>query len=878
MTTPNESPNDEQNTAETGAKKAPARKSTAKKAPAKKTAAKKAPAKKAPAKKAAAKKATATKAPAKKAPTKRAAAKQSAPAQDAQDAAATTAAETTAPAKKAPAKKASAKTSTKTTTKAPAKTAAPAPTHTAELVDAESGIWESAATIDNGDFGTRTITFETGLLARQADGAVTAYLDDDTMLLSTTTASKHPRENLDFFPLTVDVEERMYAAGRIPGSFFRREGRPGTEAVLACRLIDRPLRPTFFKGIRNEVQVVVTVMSMDPADQYDVVAINAASASTQLSGLPVSGPVGGVRMALVVDENHAEGQWVAFPTREQQDKAVFELVVAGRVTEPVKRGRSRRKPAPGENVAIMMVEAGATDSVVERVAEGAPAPTESVVAEGIEAARPFIAELCGAQAALSAAVAAETREFELFPPFGEDVFAAVESESQAQLADIMAIADKAERDEALSANMAAVVDTLATQFEGRESEVRNAHNEVTRQLVRSRILTDGFRIDGRDATAIRDLGVMIDLVPRAHGSALFERGETQILGVTTLDMLKMEQQIDSLGPDTSKRYIHHYNFPPYSTGETGRVGSPKRREIGHGALAERALLPVIPSRDAFPYTIRQVSEALSSNGSTSMGSVCASTLSLYNAGVPLKAPVAGIAMGLVTGQVDGKDAYVTLTDILGAEDAFGDMDFKVAGTADFVTALQLDTKVDGIPSEVLADALGQARNARLEILSTMGEAVAGPEEMSEFAPRITTVTVPQNKIGELIGPKGKTINQITEETGANISIEDDGTVFISASDGKAAEAAVDKVNSIANPQLPKVGDRFLGTVVKTTAFGAFISLLPGRDGLLHISNIGGDRRVEKVEDEVSVGESLEVEIADIDNRGKISLVLVDAGN
>ncbi|HIW92623.1 MAG TPA: polyribonucleotide nucleotidyltransferase [Candidatus Corynebacterium avicola] len=737
-------------------------------------------------------------------------------------------------------------------------------------------MWESAATIDNGDFGTRTITFETGLLARQADGAVTAYLDDDTMLLSTTTASKHPRENLDFFPLTVDVEERMYAAGRIPGSFFRREGRPGTEAVLACRLIDRPLRPTFFKGIRNEVQVVVTVMSMDPADQYDVVAINAASASTQLSGLPVSGPVGGVRMALVVDEDHAEGQWVAFPTREQQEKAVFELVVAGRVTEPVKRGRGRRKPVPGENVAIMMVEAGATDSVVERVGEGAPAPTESVVAEGIEAARPFIAELCGAQAALSAAVAAETREFELFPPFGEDVFAAVESESQDQLTEIMAIADKAERDEALAANMDAAVEALSTQFEDRESEVRNAHNEVTRQLVRSRILTDGFRIDGRDSTAIRDLGVMIDLVPRAHGSALFERGETQILGVTTLDMLKMEQQIDSLGPDTSKRYIHHYNFPPYSTGETGRVGSPKRREIGHGALAERALLPVIPPREDFPYTIRQVSEALSSNGSTSMGSVCASTLSLYNAGVPLKAPVAGIAMGLVTGQVDGKDAYVTLTDILGAEDAFGDMDFKVAGTADFVTALQLDTKVDGIPSEVLADALGQARNARLEILSTMGEAVAGPEEMSEFAPRITTVSVPQNKIGELIGPKGKTINQITEDTGANISIEDDGTVFISASDGKAAEVALEKVNAIANPQLPKVGDRFLGTVVKTTAFGAFISLLPGRDGLLHISNIGGDRRVEKVEDEVSVGESLEVEIADIDNRGKISLVLVDA--
>ncbi|WP_312775555.1 polyribonucleotide nucleotidyltransferase [Corynebacterium variabile] len=751
----------------------------------------------------------------------------------------------------------------------------PAPTHTAELIDPDSGVWESNATIDNGDFGTRTLTFETGLLARQADGSVTAYLDDDTMLLSTTTASKHPRENLDFFPLTVDVEERMYAAGRIPGSFFRREGRPGTEAILACRLIDRPLRPTFAKGLRNEVQVVVTVLSMDPEDMYDVVAINAASASTQLSGLPVSGPVGGVRMALVVDEAHADGQWVAFPTREQHEQAVFELVVAGRVSE-VKKPRGRRKAVPGDNVVVMMVEAGATENVVERIAEGAPAPTEKIVAEGIEAARPFIAELCGAQAALVDAVeASHAREFELFPAFGEDVYASVESESAEALRGIMAIADKQERDDALSANMDAAVDALGEQFEGRESEIRNAHNEVSRQIVRERILTDGFRIDGRDTTAIRDLGVMIDLVPRAHGSALFERGETQILGVTTLDMLKMEQQIDSLGPVTAKRYIHHYNFPPYSTGETGRVGSPKRREIGHGALAERALLPVVPSREVFPYTIRQVSEALGSNGSTSMGSVCASTLSMYNAGVPLKAPVAGIAMGLVTGEVDGKDTYVTLTDILGAEDAFGDMDFKVAGTADFITALQLDTKVDGIPAKVLAEALSQARGARLEILSTMAEAIEGPEEMSDFAPRITTVKIPQNKIGELIGPKGKTINQITEETGANISIEDDGTVFVSAADGKAAEAALDKVNSIANPQLPKVGDRFLGTVVKTTAFGAFISLLPGRDGLLHISNLGGDRRVEKVEDEVSVGDSLEVEIADIDNRGKISLILVE---
>ena len=747
----------------------------------------------------------------------------------------------------------------------------------AELIDPDAGVWETVATIDNGDFGTRTIRFETGLLARQADGAVTAYLDEDTMLLSTTTASRNPRQGIDFFPLTVDVEERMYAAGRIPGSFFRREGRPGTDAILAARQIDRPLRPTFVKGLRNEVQVIVTVMSLDTKDMYDVVAINAASASTQLSGLPVSGPVGGVRMALVADAKHPEGQWIAFPTHEQQSQAVFELVVAGRVTDSQPTGgRGRRAKGSQEpNVAVMMVEAGATNNVVERIAEGAPAPTEAVVAEGIEAAKPFIATLCEAQRALAEAVDAQTREFELFPPFAEDVFAAVESESSKELESIMQIADKQERDEALAENMQEAVDNLLEEFPEREAEIRAAHNDVTKQQVRRRILEDGFRIDGRDHTTIRDLGIVVQLVPRAHGSALFERGETQILGVTTLDMLKMEQTIDSLSPAESKRYIHHYNFPPYSTGETGRVGSPKRREIGHGALAERALTPVIPSREDFPYTIRQVSEALSSNGSTSMGSVCASTLSLYNAGVPLKAPVAGIAMGLVSGMVGKKEKFVTLTDILGAEDAFGDMDFKVAGTEEFVTALQLDTKLDGIPSGVLTDALTQARTARLEILSLMNDAIDSPDDMSEFAPRITSVSIPVNKIGELIGPKGKNINQITEETGADITIEDDGTVFVSAVGGKAAEDALERINAIANPQLPKVGDRFLGTVVKTTAFGAFISLMPGRDGLLHISNIGGDRRVEKVEDEVSVGEKLQVEIADIDNRGKISLVLVE---
>ncbi|AGF72717.1 polyribonucleotide nucleotidyltransferase [Corynebacterium halotolerans] len=738
-------------------------------------------------------------------------------------------------------------------------------------VDEDFGVTEAIANIDNGDFGTRTIRFETGQLARQAGGSVTTYLDDDNMLLATTTASGSPREHLDFFPLTVDVEERMYAAGRIPGSFFRREGRPSTDAILAARLIDRPLRPTFVKGLRNEVQVIITVLSRDPEDYYDVVAINGASAATQLSGVPVSGPVGGVRMALVVDDRHPEGQWVAFPTQAQRESAVFEMVVAGR---QVSRGQGRKNV---DDVAIMMVEAGAGDGVVGRIAEGAPAPSESVVSEGLEAAKPFIATLCRAQAGLAERAAKDVQEFPLFPAYSDDIYAAVEKKATKKLTQLMTIKGKHERQDATDEHMAAVEEELLDRFSGNDNagkEIRAAYTALMKSIVREKILTENFRIDGRGVSDIRDLGVEVDLLPRAHGSSLFERGETQILGVTTLDMLKMEQQIDSLAPETSKRYMHHYNFPPYSTGETGRVGSPKRREIGHGALAERALLPVIPSREEFPYAIRQVSEALGSNGSTSMGSVCASTLALYNAGVPLKAPVAGIAMGLVSGDVDGETNYVALTDILGAEDAFGDMDFKVAGTAEFITALQLDTKLDGIPSQVLADALEQAKEARLTILETMAQVIDSPDEMSPLAPKITAINVPVSKIGELIGPKGKTINSITEDTGADVSIEEDGTVYVSAATGESADAAIEKINAIANPQLPKVGERFLGTVVKTVAFGAFVSLLPGRDGLIHISNLGGGQRVEKTEDVVNVGDKLQVEIVDIDSRGKISLVPV----
>jgi polyribonucleotide nucleotidyltransferase len=654
----------------------------------------------------------------------------------------------------------------------------------------------------------------------------------------------------------------MYAAGRIPGSFFRREGRPSEEAILTCRLIDRPLRPSFVSGLRNEIQVVITVLALNPDKLYDVLAINAASMSTQLAGLPFSGPIGGVRVALI------NGQWVAFPTHTELEDAVFDMVVAGRVTDT-------------GDVAIMMVEAESTPTTFDKVAAGAQAPTEEIVAEGLEASKAFIKTLVEAQADLAARAAKPTGEFPVFPDYADDAFAAVEASASEELAQALTIAGKHEREDATDAVKAATVTKLAADFEGREKELSAAFRALTKKLVRQRVLKEKVRMDGRGLADIRPLKAQVRVLPRVHGSALFERGETQIMGVTTLNMLRMEQQLDTLSPETRKRYMHNYNFPPYSTGETGRVGSPKRREIGHGALAERALVPVLPSREDFPYALRQVSEALGSNGSTSMGSVCASTLSLLSAGVPLKAPVAGIAMGLISGEVDGKEEFVALTDILGAEDAFGDMDFKVAGTKDFVTALQLDTKLDGIPASVLAGALTQAKDARLTILDVMAKAIDAPGEMSEFAPRVISVKVPVDKIGEVIGPKGKMINQITEDTGADISIEDDGTVYIGATDGPSAEAARAAINAIANPTMPEKGERYLGTVVKTTNFGAFISLLPGKDGLLHISKLrplAGGKRVEAVEDVLSVGQKLQVEIAEIDDRGKLSLIPVIEGD
>ncbi|MBA2507439.1 MAG: polyribonucleotide nucleotidyltransferase [Nocardioidaceae bacterium] len=722
----------------------------------------------------------------------------------------------------------------------------------------EPEIHSTETVIDNGRHGTRTVRFETGLLARQAGGAVSAYLDEDTMLLSTTTAGKHPKEHLDFFPLTVDVEERMYAAGRIPGSFFRREGRPSEDAILTCRLIDRPLRPTFGKGLRNEVQVVITVLALDPDHPYDVLAINAASASTQISGLPFTGPVGATRVALI------DGDWVAFPTHSQLETAVFDMVVAGRLVSD----------ADDADVAIMMVEAESTESTWELVRGGRQAPTEEIVAEGLERAKSFIGQLCVAQRDLANKAAKEVAEYPRFLEYGDDVLAAVESAVRDDIAQAVTISGKAEREARLDEIKGSCLDQLGAGYGGREKEIGAAIRSVTKSQVRQRVLRDQVRMDGRGLTDIRTLGAEVDVIPRVHGSALFERGETQILGVTTLNMLGLEQRLDTLSPETTRRYMHNYNFPPYSTGETGRVGSPKRREVGHGALAGRALLPVLPTREEFPYAIRQVSEALSSNGSTSMGSVCASTMALLNAGVPLRAPVAGIAMGLISDEVDGETSYVTLTDILGSEDAFGDMDFKVAGTREFVTALQLDTKLDGIPASVLGAALQQARDARMTILDVMNEAIDAPDEMSQYAPRIITLKVPVDKIGEVIGPKGKIINQIQDDTGAKISIEDDGTIYVGAEQGDAAEAARAMINAIANPTMPEVGERYLGTVVKTTTFGAFVSLVPGKDGLVHISKLralAGGQRVDSVDDVVSVGQKLQVEIAEIDDRGKLSL-------
>jgi polyribonucleotide nucleotidyltransferase len=605
-------------------------------------------------------------------------------------------------------------------------------------------------------------------------------------------------------------------------------------------------------------------MSIEPDELYDVLAINAASMSTQIAGLPFSGPIGGVRVALI------DGQWVAFPKHSQLDRAVFNMVVAGRLI--IEDGK--------EDIAIMMVEAEASENAWNLIkSEGATAPSEEVVSEGLLASKPFIMQLIKAQQELANVASRESADYPVFLPYTDEFYALVEKETEAELAKIYQVADKQSRQDQDDAYKASVKEKLAASVSEEDMSMFSAaYKSVTKKVMRKRVLEEGIRIDGRGLRDIRKLDAEVGVIPRVHGSAIFQRGETQILGVTTLNMLKMEQQIDSLSPVKTKRYMHNYNFPPYSTGETGRVGTPKRREIGHGALAERALVPVLPARDEFPYAIRQVSEALGSNGSTSMGSVCASTLAMFNAGVPLRAPVAGIAMGLISDEIDGKTRYAALTDILGAEDALGDMDFKVAGTSEFITAIQLDTKLDGIPASVLDGALLQAKEARLKILEIMNKAIDAPDEMAPTAPRVISVKIPLDKIGEVIGPKGKMINQIQDDTGADISIEDDGTVYIGAVDGPSAEAAKAAINAIANPHVPEIGERFLGTVVKLATFGAFVSLVPGRDGLLHISELkkmAGGKRVENVEDVLEVGQRIQVEISKIDDRGKLSLSPVE---
>jgi polyribonucleotide nucleotidyltransferase len=721
-----------------------------------------------------------------------------------------------------------------------------------------------SATIDNGKYGTREIKFETGILALQANGSVTAYLDNETTILSTTTAGSEPKESYDFFPLTVDVEERMYAVGKIPGSFFRREGKASTEATLTARLIDRPLRPLFSKETRNEVQVVETILASNPNDFYDVVAINAASASTLISGLKFTGPVSGIRIVLIDD------QWVAFPTAEQRDLATFEIVVAGRIA--------------GDDVAIAMIEANAPEKTWDLVyKDGKTKPTEEVVSEGLEASKKFIKVLCEAQSELKSKVTKETVELPLFPEYTEDVYTAVEAEAKTDLETAYTVADKLARLEKVEAVKTRVHEKLDEQFgEEKIKDISNAFKSVSKKIVRTKILKEGFRIDGRKLDEIRPLYAEINVLPLVHGSALFMRGETQIMGVSTLNMLDMEQKLDTLGLETTKRYMHNYNFPPYSVGETGRVGAPKRREIGHGALAERALIPVLPTREEFPYAIRQVSEALGSNGSTSMGSVCASTMSLLAAGVPIKAPVAGIAMGLIGDVVDGEQTWATLTDILGEEDGFGDMDFKVAGTSEFVTAIQLDTKLDGIPASVLANALTQAKTARLAILDVLNGAISTPQELGATTPKIESVKIPGDKIGEVIGPKGKVIQELQERFGVSLSVEDegdDGVVFVAGTDKAGIDAAKAEISEIVNPRKPQVGEVFDSVVANTAEFGAFVKLTPKYDGLLHISKLSplaDGRRVNKTEDVIREGDKVKVIVEAFDERkGRVSLAIVE---
>ena len=710
----------------------------------------------------------------------------------------------------------------------------------------------------------KTLTFETGKLAQQSQGAVVASIGGTTVL-TTANAARDVRPGTDFFPLTVDVEERAYAAGKIPGSFFRREGRPTEDAVLTCRLTDRPLRPSFPKDFRNETQVVTTVIGADQENPHDVLSINAASAALMISGIPFEGPIGSVRIAYSTD-----GEWIPHPTYSEAEASVFELVVAGRQLD-------------SGDIAIMMVEAGGTEKSFSYYAEGARKVDEEVLAGGLEACKVWIKESIALQRQLVASVIATRGPIVplTYTPqvdYATDVFDAVEKLGTTKLATAITISAKADRNAATDDVTTDVLAELCGtsdapgEFAGREKEVKEAVRSLTKKLVRRRIVDEGARIDGRGPTDLRPVSAEVGVLPTAHGSGLFQRGETQVMTIATLAMPRMNQLLDTLSPETTKRYMHHYNMPPWANGETGRVGSPKRREIGHGALAARAVLPTVPSQEEFAYTLRLVSEVLASNGSTSMASVCASSLALMDAGVQVTAPVAGIAMGLV---FDG-GKYTTLTDILGAEDAYGDMDFKVAGTSDAVTALQLDTKIDGIPADVLSAALQQAKEARLEILDVMNATLAAPRpEVAATAPKIVSITIPIDKVGEVIGPKGKVINTIQTETGADISVDDDGAVgivTIGAVEAWRMEAAKAAILAIVDPPKAELGKIYAGRVVNITKFGAFVNILPGRDGLVHISKLGRGKRINAVEDVLSLGDEIEVRVEEIDDRGKVSLV------
>ncbi len=746
----------------------------------------------------------------------------------------------------------------------------------------------------------KTFTLETGKLAGLANGSAMARVGD-TQVLVTATAAKSPRDFADFFPLTVDIEERMYAAGRIPGSFFRREGRASDDAILACRLTDRPLRPNFPEGFRHDTHVVGTVLSVDGDNPYDVVALNGASAALWVSGIPFESPIAAVRLAFTTD-----GTWIPFPTYEQADAATFEMVVAGRqIGEPGQASAGQANP----DVAIMMVEAGGTERSFEYYEEGAPKVSEQVLTDGLQASKRWINDIVELQHQLRQKLT--ERDGEITPmewtrtrDYTDEVLESVRAAAQDRITQIMEIADKAERLDAeqaikeevtaqLVAEAAAAAQTAAatqatdaaqadatqavTPPPRLEKQISEALRTITKQVVRTRIVKDGFRIDGRATDQVRPLSAEVGYLAMVHGSALFQRGETQVLNVTTLGMTRMEQLIDTLNPENRKRFMHHYNFPPFSTGEAGFMRGPKRREIGHGALAERAILPIIPSKEQFPYALRLVSDVLSSNGSTSMASVCSSSLSLMDAGVPVRDHVSGIAMGLVYAD----DKYVTLTDILGAEDAYGDMDFKIAGTQDAITALQLDTKIEGIPADVLSQALAQAREARLQILEVMRDAIAQPrEEVSETAPKIVSFEIPIDKIADVIGPRGKVINAIQEDTGADISVDDNetvGVVSVASADRDAVQEAVRQIQTVVSPPSADLGAIYEGKVVNITKFGAFVNLLPGTDGLLHISKIGGNRRINAVSDVYSLGDSVTVLVDDIDRDGKISLSVAGEG-